>query len=110
MTQKEIEEFLAYTKVYVNGKNEEILKKLFQFGYTLFDAKHEYEYNKDPFMYIFPDKTISHGYDMVFFKRDHKKEISAEEILSLELKEPSYRPFKDREECWNEMLKHESFG
>lgn len=24
--------------------------------------------------------------------------------------EPKYRPFKDAEECWAEMLKHESFG
>lgn len=23
---------------------------------------------------------------------------------------PTYRPFKDKEECWNEMLKHEPFG
>lgn len=23
---------------------------------------------------------------------------------------PKYRPFKDREECWNEMLKHQPFG
>ena len=24
--------------------------------------------------------------------------------------EPRYRPFKSREECWNEMLKHQPFG
>ena len=24
--------------------------------------------------------------------------------------EPKYRPFKDEEECWNEMLKHQPFG
>ena len=24
--------------------------------------------------------------------------------------EPTYRPFKDKEECWNEMLKHQPFG
>ena len=24
--------------------------------------------------------------------------------------EPKYRPFKDAEECWCEMLKHEPFG
>lgn len=23
---------------------------------------------------------------------------------------PGYRPFKDNEECWNEMLKHQPFG
>ena len=25
-------------------------------------------------------------------------------------KEPQYRPFKTKEECWNEMLKHQPFG
>ena len=24
--------------------------------------------------------------------------------------EPKYRPFKNQEECWNEMLKHKPFG
>ena len=24
--------------------------------------------------------------------------------------EPKYRPFKNAEECWNEMLKHQPFG
>lgn len=24
--------------------------------------------------------------------------------------DPAYRPFKDAEECWNEMLKHKPFG
>lgn len=24
--------------------------------------------------------------------------------------EPKYRPFKNQEECWNEMLKHQSLG
>lgn len=24
--------------------------------------------------------------------------------------EPKYRPFKNKEECWQEMLKHEPFG
>ena len=24
--------------------------------------------------------------------------------------EPNYRPFKNKEECWNEMLKHQPFG
>lgn len=24
--------------------------------------------------------------------------------------EPKYRPFKNSEECWNEMLKHQPFG
>lgn len=44
------------------------------------------------------------------FTEDEYREITAEEILSLEITEPSYRPFKDRDECWEEMLKHKPFG
>lgn len=32
-------------------------------------------------------------------------------ITSYRIKpEPNYRPFKDAEECWQEMLKHQPFG
>lgn len=30
--------------------------------------------------------------------------------LKLEKIEPKYRPFRSKEECWNEMLKHQPFG
>lgn len=33
------------------------------------------------------------------------------ETLKFRIKpEPKYRPFKNKEECWNEMLKHQPFG
>ena len=36
---------------------------------------------------------------------------SFEELSRYRIKpEPKYRPFKTREECWNEMLKHQPFG
>ena len=47
---------------------------------------------------------------MEYFTSNEFREITAEEILSLEITEPSYRPFKDEDECWNEMLKHQPFG
>ena len=47
---------------------------------------------------------------MEYFTNKKNREIIAEQILALELTEPSYRPFKDVEECWQEMLKHEPFG
>lgn len=35
----------------------------------------------------------------------------AEEPNNFRIKpEPKYRPFKDKEECWAEMLKHQPFG
>ena len=40
---------------------------------------------------------------------DDKLEIS--KIFEYRIKpEPKYRPFKTKEECWDEMLKHQPFG
>ena len=36
---------------------------------------------------------------------------SFEELSLFRIKpEPKYRPFKTKEECWNEMMKHQPFG
>ena len=42
--------------------------------------------------------------DEIYFEYDGQKVIHR--IKS----EPKYRPFKNQEECWNEMLKHQPFG
>ena len=31
-------------------------------------------------------------------------------MFRIKPKEPAYRPFKDAEECWQEMQKHQPFG
>ena len=39
------------------------------------------------------------------------EELKFQDTFEYRLKpEPKYRPFKDAEECWNEMLKHQPFG
>ena len=39
------------------------------------------------------------------------KEIGYWDNIEYRIKpEPKYRPFKDAEECWNEMQKHQPFG
>ena len=111
MTQKEIDKFLANTKVYVNGKSREIQEKLFSLGYCWrIGVSTEVKCEKDPFIFIYKEYSISCTNDMRTFTRSEYREITAEEILSLELTEPDYRPFKNAEECWQEMLKHEPFG
>lgn len=110
MTQKEIEKFLANTKVYVNGKSKEIQEKLFYLGYSWNDGSSMVDNVDKPFLFIDDYKTIRHSDDMVCFTNYNYREITADEILTLELTEPSYRPFKSQEECWNEMLKHQPFG
>lgn len=110
MTREEINKFLADTKVYVAGKSEEIQKKLFSFGCKWATGETEVDCTEVPFLYISKNHCISKGRDMCVFTEHEYREISAEEILSLKITEPTYRPFKDIEECWNEMKKHEPFG
>lgn len=110
MTQKEIEKFLANTKVYVNGKSKEIQEKLFYLGYLWNDGSSMVDNVDKPFLFIGNYKTIRHSDDMMCFTNYNKREITAEQILALELTEPTYRPFKNIEECWQEMQKHKPFG
>ena len=37
-------------------------------------------------------------------------EFEGKNILHRIKPEPKYRPFKTKEECWNEMMKHQPFG
>ena len=63
-----------------------------------------------PIMQAFADgKTIE------FFKQGEWMELNDPDFMWDSYKyrikpEPKYRPFKTREECWNEMLKHQPFG
>lgn len=111
MTEKEIHQFLANTKVYVNGKSKEIQEKLFDLGYKWCSGNQtKVSCVDDPFLFIYNSREITCSNDMTIFKEHENREITAEEILSLEVTEPTYRPFKDAEECWQEMLKHQPFG
>lgn len=110
MTKEEINKFLADTKVYVAGKSEELQKKLFSLGYKGIDGWTTVSHDGCPFMFIHTNMSFSKSRDMNVFSNHTYTEISAEEILSLKITEPTYRPFKDIEECWNEMLKHHPFG
>ena len=53
----------------------------------------------------------------VLIKDDEWKDIKIDELKHLQdyykyriKPEPRYRPFETKEECWNEMLKHQPFG
>ena len=112
MTRKEIDKFLANTKVYVAGKSKEIQEKLFSLGYCwhVGGGSTEVKYENEPFLFIYKVHSISCTNDMCIFMRSEYREISAEEILALELNESDYRPFKDKNECLAEMMKHKPFG
>lgn len=111
MTKKEIEKFLDNTKVYVDGKSAEIQRKLFSFGYHWgIGNSTKVRHQDSPFLYIHRNKEFFLSTDMVFFSNHEFRKITAEEILSLEITEPSHRAFKSNEECWEEMHKHPDFG
>lgn len=110
MTQKEIDNFLANTKVYVAGKSKEIQEKLFSFGFYWCNNNKNVCRTEKPFLFFREDKEITWSDDMNYFKKHEYREVSAEEILSIERIEPTYRPFKDAEECWQEMHNHPDFG
>ena len=110
MTREEVRTFLNGTKVYVDGKSREIQEKLFSLGYYWNDKIKIVQYEKKPFLFITEDGGIIYSDDVVYFKKESlEREISADEILSIEVT-VSYRPFKSKEECWQEMMKHQPFG
>lgn len=85
MTKEAAKELLTNRKVYVNGKSKEIQEKLFECGFKWADGKVRVENTHAPFLYI--EESILHGSNMVNFGMCKAKEISAEEILSIEIEE-----------------------
>ena len=112
MTQKEIDKLLANTKVYVAGKSKEIQEKLFSLGYSwnVDSTGTNVCHTEAPFLFIYEDKVITRSSDMDLFCSHENSEITAEEIIALEITEPTYRSFKTQKECWEEMHKHSDFG
>ena len=54
-------------------------------------------------------KTIQYNFDEGW--RDANIEHLLGDISKYRIKpEPKYRPFKNQEECWQEMLRHQPFG
>lgn len=109
MTREEARKFLNYTKVYVNGKSAEIQEKLFSLGFVCSDGTRKVLSPTYPFLFI-SGGLISRGDSMTAFINNELREVTAEDILNITITEPKYRPFKDKDECWNEMLKHQPFG
>lgn len=109
MTKQEAYEFLINKKLYTNGNNEQILDKLNFVGFT-YSVPHGRKYFlTPPFFFIHENNTITHSSDVQFFKKHEYEEISELDVLNIKIN-PSYRPFKDSDECFKEMSKHTLFG
>lgn len=114
MTREQAIELLRFTKVYVKDKSKEIQQKAFELGFKWLIGNKEASKmvsNLDAPFIIFYNRAMEPCRDVEYFNFDDSKEITAEEILAITIEdEPKYRPFKNANECWSEMLRHQPFG
>lgn len=86
MTNKQIKNSLWGTKVYVAGKSVEIQDKLFRLGFKWANVGRVIRNVNEPYLYISENDLFS-GHDMQDFYNDKNREISANQILELQLEE-----------------------
>ena len=110
MTREEAIKILANTKVYVDGKSREIQEKLFSLGFYWTSGSKQVLFEEKPFLFLYEDMELYYSSDMEHFTKKAFREITANDILNIIIDEPKYRPFKNAEECWQEMQKHQPFG
>lgn len=114
MTKEEAINFLRFKKVYVKGFTEQIQRKAFTLGWKWRIGGQTINRIDDPFLLFSEDeqgeKVIDSCKSVLDFYSNECDEISAEEIINIIIDGAKYRTFKDHEECWQEMLKHEPFG
>lgn len=89
MINEQIKQLVAVLQAYVNGKTIQY----YDVDYS-FKIAHPGERN-------FNNKWVDVDEDHIF-----KLDLCEYRIKP----EPNYRPFKNAEECWQEMLKHQPFG
>lgn len=84
MTKEAAIELLKDRKVYVNGRSKEIQEKLFELGFEWPDGGKKILKQDYPFIYT-SQKYIKGGDSMICFIDDNNTEISAEEILAIDV-------------------------
>lgn len=116
MTKEQAIKLLCFTKVYVKDKSKEIQQKAFELGfkwiYSGADEAKMLNHLDAPFIFFY-HHSMCPCCDVEMFNYADEKEITAEEILAITIEDelkPTHRPFKNAEECWNEMLRHLPFG
>lgn len=94
MKKEEAIKMVSDTKVYVDGKSEEIQNKLFELGFYWENYGKKRFCTDKPFLYINRNLTIEYGSDMACFKDNEFKEIKADDILSITIDEEyEFKPF-----------------
>lgn len=119
MTKEQAIDFLHFTKVRLHDTNEsyDVQRKAFEIGYKWSSGASEPTNLAYPFIGFDKEKGMYCDWDMQRYELADewygRKEITTEEILAITIEDklkPTHRPFKNAEECWNEMLRHLPFG
>ena len=110
MTRSEIYKKLNNTKVYLGKHSEEVQKKLFELGYSWGRGVTNISYTDKPFLFIstYCDFLLGYSDNLKDFNEDRAKEITVEDILSIE--EDVDTSFKNKQELLEEMIKHVPYG
>ena len=91
MTREKVRELLPIIQAFVEGKT--------------------IQYRVLPPFSRIDKRDTSYLKEWVDLDEDRCDGFSCDETINYRIKpEPKYRPFKTKEECWNEMLKHQPFG
>lgn len=96
MKKEEAIKKLSNTKVYVDGKSEEVQKKLFELGFMWASGSRVVDYKNKPFIFISANMLMTTSSDMLYFKHDKSIECKADYILSITIdkeKECEFKPF-----------------
>lgn len=102
MTQEEARKFLMNKKVFVKNKSKEIQLKLFEIRFGWDDGSTKrVSYLTKPFLFMYKDMTLAFGDDVDYFYKDRFEEISAEDILNIEVE---HLPRTWEEFCENNLV------
>lgn len=86
MTQEKAREFLMNKKVFVKNKGKEVQEKLFNLGFKWAAPEEKGVYKDRYFLFLYGDLTAYVDIDDIEYFYEHEfKEISAEDILSIEI-------------------------
>lgn len=84
LTKQQFRDKFIDTKVYVDGKSVEIQKQLFKAGFAWgYSKKTEVLHTDKPFIFI--GVFLTQSCDMETFKNSSEEEVTAEEILDVEI-------------------------
>lgn len=125
LTKQQFRDRFADIKVYVDGKSKELQEQFFKAEIWWIDGAKTVQITESPFLYVDrhnPNNNleISHGTDMENFKRVINRQVTAEEILNIEIVEDKpecpFKPFdkvlvRYRGESWKvSFFSHQKYG